>query len=87
MSHHNPCPRCGQLRIVDKVWVEEIASAGGVSKLTHTLMVCPDPKCQEKVEQELATATEKRANLLEAKNAREQERLKQLANKKASQAK
>ena len=67
----NPCVRCGQERIVGKTWVEKIENTGGISKLTHTLMVCPDPACQAKLEKELNK--QKEARISRAKLKEEQD--------------
>src|SRR3989338_2316159 len=40
------CIRCGKPRILDKTWKEQI----GLSKVTYTSTVCPDPICQKLVE-------------------------------------
>lgn len=47
----NPCPRCGKPRITGKTWTEEVATFSGVSLVTHTQTLCPDPKCQKIVEE------------------------------------
>lgn len=40
------CIRCGKLRILDKTWKEQI----GLSLVTYTSTICPDPVCQKAVE-------------------------------------
>jgi len=56
--HSSVCVRCGKTRIVSKRWNETIAG----SSVTYTLFVCPDPACQEIVEDEF----QKRKDRLEA---------------------
>ncbi len=46
----DPCPRCGQQRIVKKAWRERVATFYGETVLEHTLMVCPDKKCQRVID-------------------------------------
>ncbi len=50
----NPCPRCGKNRVDGKTWTEEVATFSGVSLVTHTQTLCPDPKCQKIVEEKWA---------------------------------
>ena len=40
------CIRCGKSRIVSKTWSEHV----GLSDITYTQSVCPDPECQKQVE-------------------------------------
>lgn len=47
------CTRCGKERSVSKVWTEEIEVYGGISVVTRTMTVCPDPECQELVDKDL----------------------------------
>jgi hypothetical protein len=71
----NPCSRCGQQRIVQKTWVEESISTGGVSKLTHTMMICPDPVCQAALEKNLAKEQDQRIERQRVKDEQTQARL------------
>lgn len=67
----NPCIRCGKPRIDGKSWKEKI----GISVLTYTSTICPDPTCQKIVDQATADRKAKSALLerkkMEAKLARE----------------
>lgn len=49
MQDNTPCIRCGKIRVVAKNWSEYIGS----SLVTYTNTVCPDPKCQKIVEEQL----------------------------------
>ena len=57
----NPCVLCGAERVVLRTWVEESEQGGRISRLTHTLMVCPDAVCQAKVDKELQRKEDARA--------------------------
>jgi hypothetical protein len=46
MAVMTTCIRCGKLRILGRIWSEEI----GTSHLTHVDTVCPDAVCQKLVE-------------------------------------
>lgn len=59
----NPCVRCGKQRIDGKSWDGKIGS----SVVTHTLTICPDPKCQKIVDQGIADRKAKVISLLKAK--------------------
>lgn len=59
----NVCSRCGKPRIVVKKWVEKMKTGYGISAITHTETVCPDPKCQQAVNRELAAQREKRRQI------------------------
>lgn len=52
----NPCTRCGKERVIVKSYKEK---SGGFL-VTHTLSVCPDPKCQKLVNSDLKKEKEKR---------------------------
>jgi hypothetical protein len=77
----NPCVRCGQERIVAKTWVDEDESMAGASKLTHTLMVCPDAECQKKLEKELDRQREARVARTKLKEDQDLARKQKLAPK------
>lgn len=47
---NNPCIRCGKQRIDGKSWKGKI----GISSITYTLTICPDPGCQKIVDQGIA---------------------------------
>lgn len=68
MAYTTPCIRCGKMRIVTKSWNEDT----GISLITHTQTVCPDPVCQEIVETELQV----RKGKLEALQRKSLERMK-----------
>ncbi len=53
-SKKNPCIRCGAERIIAKTWTETVKTYSGESTITRTMMVCPDPDCQAKVEASFA---------------------------------
>lgn len=57
----NPCSRCGKERIMVSV-EEEIVNN---SKIVTTVMVCPDPDCQKKVEEQLDRERVKREKFSE----------------------
>lgn len=65
-----PCPRCGEPRVVAKVWEEDLETAAGVSRVKHTRMVCPDDDCQKKVDRDIAKQEQKRAAAELAKEQR-----------------
>lgn len=50
----NPCSRCGKPRQMTKTWQEEVQTYSGTSTVTHSSYVCPDEKCQKKVDSGLA---------------------------------
>lgn len=50
-----PCIRCGKPRIVSKSWKEQV----GMSFLTYTMTVCPDPECQKVVDDQLKSKKDK----------------------------
>lgn len=52
----NPCIRCGKERVIKKTWKELV----GNSLITYTTTTCPDAKCQEIVEKEIAARDEKK---------------------------
>lgn len=68
---NNPCINCGRQRIDGKSWKQKV----GVSVVTYTLTICPDPICQALVEKAIADRKEKSELLirkkLEAKLERE----------------
>lgn len=57
---NNPCIRCGKARIVSSIRQEYV----GTSLITYTDTVCPDPECQEKVNEQLLKEREKREKLV-----------------------
>ncbi len=67
----NPCINCGKERIDGKTWKGKI----GISVITYTQTICPDPKCQKIVDQRTADRKAKSELLAkgkqEAKLARE----------------
>lgn len=65
----NPCPTCGKERIVVKTYKEYV----GNSLVVTTLTVCPDPKCQEKRNKQLAKDEKFRAEMKLASERRLQE--------------
>ena len=73
---NNPCIRCGKQRIISKEWTEKITTAAGVSTVTYTESICPDPACQKIVLQQQAIALAKselvKKNQEERKNQRVQ---------------
>lgn len=48
MQLANPCVRCGQERILSKVWSETVSSFS--NPVTHSLWVCPNEECQSVVD-------------------------------------
>ena len=59
MANNTPCIRCGKPRIIAKSWSEYI----GVSLVTFTETVCPDPECQKIVDDQLQKKKEKIENI------------------------
>ncbi len=59
----NPCVKCGKERVDGKTWKGKT----GISVVTYTMTVCPDPKCQIIVDAEIANRKNKAASLLKAK--------------------
>ena len=55
----NPCPTCGKERIVIKTYKEHI----GNSLVVTTITACPDPKCQQKRDKQLAKDERLRAEM------------------------
>lgn len=64
------CIRCGKQRIESKSWEETVTGFMGKSVVTYTETVCPDPKCQELVEKQLAVQKKKREELEQSKEDR-----------------
>jgi hypothetical protein len=67
------CTECGKERIDGKSWEEK----SGVSTITHTSTICPDPTCQKLVDKQASERKEKSAQLIkrkmENKNLREKQ--------------
>lgn len=61
----NPCPRCGKPRVDGKKWTEMV----GISKVTYTMLVCPDKKCQELLEKQRLQELTERENQVKARLA------------------
>lgn len=80
----NPCVRCGTERVVLRTWVEESEQGGRVSRLTHTLMVCPDAACQAKVEKELQRKEDARAERVKSRQADDLARQRNASERKAN---
>lgn len=55
MSDNTICIRCGKTRIVAKKWSKYV----GTSLITYIDTVCPDPKCQKIVADQLQKKKEK----------------------------
>ena len=66
----SPCIRCGKNRIVAKIWIEQIDTYLGKSKITHTDTVCPDKECQKIVNRGLAQQKQKSEDLKHEREAR-----------------
>lgn len=64
------CSRCGKVRVVTKTYREKV----GTSVVEYTETACPDPNCQTKVNTQLANDANKRANIKNEQDKREQER-------------
>mgnify|MGYP001574587558 CR=1 FL=1 len=60
---NNPCIECGKQRIDGKSWTQK----SGISLVTHTFTICPDPACQKVVDKAIADRKEKSANLIQKK--------------------
>jgi hypothetical protein len=56
----------------------------GTTKVVYTDTACPDPNCQSKVNSQLATDTNKRANIKKEQDKREQERKTRIAENRAA---
>lgn len=67
----NPCIECGKPRIEGKSWKGKV----GISVVTYTQTICPDPSCQKIVDKQIADRKAKSAFLaagkIRAKIARE----------------
>ncbi len=50
-----PCIRCGKMRIPYKTWTDKSSGA----EATYTTNVCPDPKCQKIVDEQLRKKLER----------------------------
>lgn len=69
---NNPCVRCGKQRRTSRQWKEKVETLAGISVVTYTETVCPDPVCQSIVEAKQAELREKaleRATLKAARTA------------------
>ena len=64
------CSRCGKTRIVVKKYREKV----GTTYVEYTETAWPDPKCQLKVNTQLASDASKRASIKNEQDKREQER-------------
>ena len=66
----NPCSICGKDRIVVKTFKEMV----GTSLITTSLMKCPDPECQAKIDKQLAKEKKFRDGMKVAAERRLQEK-------------
>lgn len=73
----NPCTTCGKQRVVVRTYREKV----GGSVVVHTLTVCPDPACQEKINTQLAKEKRFREDLKVASEKRIQEKKENALNK------
>ena len=80
------CTRCGKPRIVSKTWTEEIETYGGTTMITHSETICPDPDCQEKVDEGLKKQQQERQMMQKEAEIRAQERV-NIRNRKTAKAK
>lgn len=71
----NPCINCGRQRIDGKSWKGKV----GVSVITYTQTICPDPACQKIVDKAIADRKEKSEFLARKKIEAKLEREKLLA--------
>lgn len=69
----NVCTRCGKPRVIAKTWTEKVKTGYGTSVIRHVETVCPDPKCQKKVDEDLAVVHKKRMEIQENREKREAE--------------
>lgn len=60
---NNPCIECGKQRIDGRSWVQK----SGISSITHTLTICPDPICQKIVDEATDARKAKAENLAKKK--------------------
>ena len=67
----NLCTRCGSERIFFRTWKEVIEVYERKTTVTNTEFVCPDPKCQKRVEELI---TEQRAKRKYAEDQKELEK-------------
>jgi len=72
----NPCPTCGKERVTVKTYQEYI----GNSLVEVTITSCPDPKCQQARNRQLAKEKKFRAEMKRASERRIQERKERKAN-------
>lgn len=56
-----------------KKWSEKIKIGNRPSVIYHTETICPNPKCQKKVDEELSAAREKRAQIEKEREKRGEE--------------
>lgn len=71
---NNPCIQCGKQRVDGKTWKGKV----GISVVTYTQTICPDPACQKIVDQAIADRKEKNELLNQKKIAAKLEREKLL---------
>jgi len=58
----NVCIKCGKKRIVARTYKEYV----GLTLVTYTDMVCPDPECQKAVD-EISAARKEKSDFLKRK--------------------
>ncbi|OGY13057.1 MAG: hypothetical protein A3F61_01645 [Candidatus Blackburnbacteria bacterium RIFCSPHIGHO2_12_FULL_41_13b] len=75
----NTCTRCGSTRVLAKTWEEVVELYSRKTTITHSQFVCPDPKCQKQVEDQLTQIREKREYAEHQKEIAKAEKLKENA--------
>lgn len=60
---NNPCIECGKQRIDGKTWKGKV----GISVVTYSQTLCPDPACQKIVDKAIADRRAKSALLSQAR--------------------
>lgn len=83
----NTCPRCGKPRIVAKEWKEKVTTAAGVTTVVRQLTVCPDPACQEIVDQKREALFEKSTQIQQAFDKRSADKKKERSQLRFAKAK
>ena len=59
----NPCIQCGKERVDGKTWKGKV----GISVITYTSTICPDPLCQKIVDKAIEDRKIKNIRLMEKK--------------------
>jgi hypothetical protein len=66
-----PCERCGSKRRIEKTWKQLHETYAGSTEVEISKVICTNPECQERFEQVIAKAAQKRQDLAEQKEKQE----------------